>query len=672
MTHFQKLLAAPSFQCRAIQRQQGFECRIDRVAHRLNGGCRIAMRAANRLQNNLVHQPQTPQIVRGQPQRFRRQRRLRGISPEDRRAAFRRNHGVNRVLQHQHPIAGGKGDRPARSTLADNGGDEWNGGFKTSFDRSGDRFRLAPRLGVDSRERTRCVDERQDRQTEAARQLDQAAGLAVAFGPRHSEIVGDSAVGVRAFLGPKNHDGAPTKPAKPTQHRRVVGERAIAGQWREPGDQPGDMVGRLGPVGMPRDLGFLPRRQFGVCRPQLAVGDGSQTSDLFCDIKTVRLRHSPEFLDLALQFGDWLFEVEEVAHGRGRLAWFQPGGSPPGIGSRTARPGGKEMMDLNHDATRSIAIHRLSEPMSGPEPCVAILLSTFDGERYLGEQLRSYGAQSHTNWLLYWRDDGSSDSTLTLMDAFAEGPASGQCIRIGESGRLGATGSFLVLLRQALRGPASFFAFSDQDDVWLPDKLAHGVAALARSPSNRPALYFCARALVDASLRPIGRAPAPCPPPAFPAALAQNVIPGCCMILNRAAAELIDAAVVPDVTWHDWWSYLVVSAGDGLVLSGGASPDILYRQHGDNLVGETSGFWFRSARAVRRGRTPFMSLLRRHVDALRARPGLMPERTRALLTVIDGACQGSMFARLRALRIPGFVRQTWLETQLFRLWFLLG
>jgi hypothetical protein len=236
---------------------------------------------------------------------------------------------------------------------------------------------------------------------------------------------------------------------------------------------------------------------------------------------------------------------------------------------------------------------------------------------------------------------------------------------------MGATRSFLALLHQALDGPAAFFAFSDQDDVWLPHKLAHGVEALAETPSHQAALYFCARTPVDAALRQIGLAIVPRRPPGFPASLTQNVAPGCCMMLNRAAAELIDRGNVPDGTWHDWWSYIVVSASGGAVIASD-SPDILYRQHGANAVGEPLGFWWRTTAAVRRGRGPFMALFRRQIDVLKAGPLTLPEQTNAVLAIIDRASHGGLLARLRALRIPGFVRQTRAETALFRLWFLLG
>ena len=305
------------------------------------------------------------------------------------------------------------------------------------------------------------------------------------------------------------------------------------------------------------------------------------------------------------------------------------------------------------------------------EPNVAILLSTFNGERYLTEQVASFTAQTHTNWRLYWRDDGSSDQTPARMTALASGLAAGQFVSCPNGTRLGATGSFLTLLRIARQGPAAFFAFSDQDDVWRPDKLSHGVAALRDLPPEHPALYFCGRALVDATLAPVGQVLAPRRAPGFPAALTQNLAPGCCMVLNRAAAELIDAFVCPEGTWHDWWAYVLVAANAGSVIAGD-TPDILYRQHGHNLVGEPRGFWHRTKGAARRGRSPFMSVFWRQVSALQAGPVALPARTRALLAVIERANHGGMRARIKALCLPGFVRQTWAETMLFRLWFLLG
>jgi hypothetical protein len=311
------------------------------------------------------------------------------------------------------------------------------------------------------------------------------------------------------------------------------------------------------------------------------------------------------------------------------------------------------------------------DPARAPGEHVAILLSTFNGERYLPEQLASFTAQTHANWALHWRDDGSSDGTVQMMTDFSTGPGAGRCIVHPFGERMRATGSFLTLLRAALQRPAELFAFSDQDDVWLAEKLANGVAALVQVPVDQPALYVCGRAPVDATLRPVGRVPTPAPAAGFPACLIQNLAPGCCMMLNRMAAALIDQATLPAETWHDWWTYIVVSAHDGRILTS-SSPDILYRQHGDNQVGEPRNPWHRIVAAVGRGRRPFMARLWRHVAALQAGASALPAQTRASLTVIERAKSGGLPARVEALRLAGFARRSRAETWLFRLMFLLG
>ena len=97
-----------------------------------------------------------------------------------------------------------------------------------------------------------------------------------------------------------------------------------------------------------------------------------------------------------------------------------------------------------------------------------------------------------------------------------------------------------------------------------------------------------------------------------------------------------------------------------------------YRQHDDNLIGEPRGFWHRTLGAARRGRGPFMTLFWRHIAALQSAPVVLPKPARDALATIQRANQGGVMARVRALRLPGFSRQTWAETLLFRLWFLLG
>ncbi len=302
---------------------------------------------------------------------------------------------------------------------------------------------------------------------------------------------------------------------------------------------------------------------------------------------------------------------------------------------------------------------------------VAVLLSTFDGARHLRPQLQSLAEQTYGRWILFWRDDGSSDETSALVAAFKDELGEERCIAVTTpEGHLGITGSFLALLRQV--PPGHVVAFADQDDVWLPEKLARGVAALQVVPADQPALYCARQRLVDEDLSPLGLSPQSGHPAGFPAALTQNVATGCTVMLNQAAVALVAASEPPDGTLHDWWSYLLISAAGGRLIADPV-PVVLYRQHAANAVGAPHSTLRRGAMALRRGPDAFMQLFRRHVAGLLASgPALSAEAARDL-RILEGALSGGPLARLWAMhRVRSLIRRTMLETLLFRLWFLIG
>jgi glycosyltransferase involved in cell wall biosynthesis len=307
----------------------------------------------------------------------------------------------------------------------------------------------------------------------------------------------------------------------------------------------------------------------------------------------------------------------------------------------------------------------------GPAPSVAILLSAHNGERFLQEQLDSLVRQTHPAWVLFWRDDGSSDAALAILQRFETLAGKGRSRFVARSGALGAPGSYMALLASAWHEQFKYFAFADQDDVWFEDKIARGLAALSDVPPDLPALYCARQELVDEQLRHLGKSPALRREPGFPTALTQNIATGCTVLLNRAAVEVVLSIRAPENTLHDWWSYITVSAAGGRIISDDRTV-LQYRQHDGNLVGSPLGTLRRGVAALRRGPGPFMALFRRHVTALLAHSDLLTDSARADLVIIARALAGGPIAKLRALSLPGLRRQTWLENLVFRIWFLLG
>ncbi len=305
------------------------------------------------------------------------------------------------------------------------------------------------------------------------------------------------------------------------------------------------------------------------------------------------------------------------------------------------------------------------------QPDIAILLSTWNGAAFLDAQLDSLLAQSHTDWQVFWRDDGSDDATPEMMRDFAGAAGAGRVVDLNDNaGHVGVTASFLSLLRRAPRG--RIVAFADQDDVWLPEKLARGVRGLDDVQPGRPGIYCARQHLVGADLTPIRLSAPVRGQMGFPRSMTQNVATGCTVMLNADAAGLLAEAQAPAAeTLHDWWAYVLVSACGGAVVADD-TPTVLYRQHARNAVGVPLSPARRAWAAIRRGPHVFMRTFRAHMDALASQPELLSPAARESLALISEGLHDGWNLRLRALRHPGLKRQNWAETQLFRLWFMLG
>lgn len=229
------------------------------------------------------------------------------------------------------------------------------------------------------------------------------------------------------------------------------------------------------------------------------------------------------------------------------------------------------------------------------EPLVEVLMSTYQGERFVAEQLDSVLAQTWRRLRVVVRDDGSRDATRQVLASYA----GEERVRLVHGDNLGLPQAFFRLLDDA-SPDADLYALCDQDDVWVPDKLARAVAGL--EGIDGPALY-CGRVLVvDEELRPLYPHELPVRGPSFANALVQNIALGCTVVLNRAARDLVAGRWPRACVMHDAWLYLVL-AGTGTVVY---DPELLvhYRQHGANIVGMGSGPVSRLAGRVRRQLSP--------------------------------------------------------------------
>lgn len=216
-------------------------------------------------------------------------------------------------------------------------------------------------------------------------------------------------------------------------------------------------------------------------------------------------------------------------------------------------------------------------------PTITIALASYNGALFIRQQLDSIARQSDTNWRLLVSDDGSTDGTQQIVQEFAGTRPAGQVRLIAGPGR-GATQNFLHLTGQA--DPDGWLAFSDQDDVWLPDRLARGIGFLSQ---QRGAAIYAARTTVcDQDLQPLGPAPHFPGPFQFRNALIQACLPGNTILANRPALRLLQeaapAASKAAIVSHDWWAYQLLS-GAGAAIMRDRAQVLLYRQHRANAVG---------------------------------------------------------------------------------------
>lgn len=236
---------------------------------------------------------------------------------------------------------------------------------------------------------------------------------------------------------------------------------------------------------------------------------------------------------------------------------------------------------------------------------VQVLLSTYNGQRYLKELMDSVLNQDFPNLEMLVRDDGSTDDTLHVLEEY-KGLKN---VQILQGNNIGVVRSFFALLE--ISSPdVEYIAFCDQDDVWKEDKVSRAVGFLEKHCNNVPAMYCSRVTLADEKLKILGFSQIPGREPAFGNALVQNVATGCTIIINNAARQLILKKLPSSAMIHDWWIYLVVSAF-GIVIYDVESR-ILYRQHSSNMIGEKSGLFIkwinRAGRFLKHGRIPFVTM----------------------------------------------------------------
>lgn len=233
-------------------------------------------------------------------------------------------------------------------------------------------------------------------------------------------------------------------------------------------------------------------------------------------------------------------------------------------------------------------------------------MSTYNGEKYIEEQISSILNQDYPNIDILIRDDGSTDGTVSILKQIQN-----KNIMVLFGKNLGYKNSFFSLMESVPSG-YDYYAFSDQDDYWLPQKISQGIIALQNLSESKPVMYCSRLTLTDSNLHILGPSTKLPFNSDYRRSFFSNIATGCTMIFNEKTRIL--ALIGKEFArGHDSWIYMVVSYLGEIFVDNRSF--IYYRQHGHNTLGMNNNPWDRTIRKIRSllngaskfGKTPILA-----------------------------------------------------------------
>ena len=218
---------------------------------------------------------------------------------------------------------------------------------------------------------------------------------------------------------------------------------------------------------------------------------------------------------------------------------------------------------------------------------IDILLSTYNSEKYLEEQINSIINQSNEGWNLLIRDDGSSDNTLQIISKYID-RFSTKIFLTSSGENIGIVKSYETLLRES---KSEYVMFCDHDDVWLPDKIQLTLDKMTereKENPNQPILIHTDLKIVDNRLNEIHSSfwkllkIKPSKLTDFNLLSVYNYVTGCTVMINKEAKRIV-LPFADCVRMHDYWIALCVAKSG--IIDVVNRQTILYRQHSENELG---------------------------------------------------------------------------------------
>jgi rhamnosyltransferase len=260
---------------------------------------------------------------------------------------------------------------------------------------------------------------------------------------------------------------------------------------------------------------------------------------------------------------------------------------------------------------------------------IQVLMSTYNGEKYLRKQIDSILNQKNIMVSLLVRDDGSTDRTKIILEEYLKNGL--LQFYIGDN--LGPALSFLDLILKS-DNSCDYFSFSDQDDIWLENKLEIAISTFIK-PSIAQ-LYYSNTMMIDKNCKIMKKTKCKSTDTFDRSVIVNNSL-GCTMVFNKILRDIINIYSPQKISMHDWWIYKLCLSIDGMIVFDD-DYHMYYRQHGTNVVGP-GGFFGKYNKWKRR--LKIVLLTDKHIrenDALEILRGYESHITQDKLKLLNLIC----------------------------------
>lgn len=293
---------------------------------------------------------------------------------------------------------------------------------------------------------------------------------------------------------------------------------------------------------------------------------------------------------------------------------------------------------------------------------VAILMTTYNGEKYVDEQIKSILASTYQDFELFIYDDGSTDSTMSILQSY-ESQYPEKIHAYQNKVNLGVTLNFLHAL---CKSTTDYIMFSDQDDFWKPNKIAVTLKRMrhmeGQAGKDIPLAVFTDAIVVDKELKIINSSffcsghinPKKTD---LPHLLMENKLIGCTVMINASLRKVLQSQPMPkEARYHDWWIALIASGfgKTGFVNEG----TLLYRQHGGNVVGDTGFFAYFKNRiaSLDKQREAILALERQAEEFLTLYGDRLTEENKDIIQHFANLSQMSFFQKRKQILCYGYLK----------------